>query len=138
MCGNKNGFTLVEILWVIMFLGLLAAIIVPQFADATSDAKMSNLRKNLQQVRAQVQLYKLEHKGVYPTDISAQLITRTNEDGAIDPAGAFGPYLRFFPDNRYIDDPAKSDATGGAPGDGWKYDSTTGQFNANSPGHEDL
>ena len=138
MCKKKSGFTLVEVLWVIMFLGLLAAIVVPQFADATDDAKMSNLMKNLQQVRSQLQLYQLEHNGVYPTDISAQLTSRTDQDGTINPVGVFGPYLKFFPDNRYIDDPTKSDATGGAPGDGWNYDSTTGQFNANSAGHEDL
>ncbi|MDP6044478.1 MAG: type II secretion system protein [Phycisphaerae bacterium] len=138
MCGNRKGFTLVEILWVIMFLGLLAAIVVPQFADATSDAKMSNLMKNLQQVRSQLQLYQLEHNGVYPTDISPQLTSRTNQDGTINPVGVFGPYLKFFPDNRYIDDPAKSDATGGAAGDGWKYDSTSGEFTANSPGHDQL
>jgi len=38
MYTGKRGFTLVEVLWVIMFLGLLAAIVVPQFADATDDA----------------------------------------------------------------------------------------------------
>jgi general secretion pathway protein G len=138
MCGNRKGFTLVEILWVIMFLGLLVGIVVPKFADATDDAKMSNLMKNLQQVRSQLQIYKLEHRGSWPTNISAQLTSRTKQDGTVDPAGVFGPYLKFFPDNRYIDDPTKSDATSGAAGDGWTYDSTSGQFNANSTGHEDL
>jgi type II secretory pathway pseudopilin PulG len=121
-----------------MFLGLLAGIVVPQFADATGDAKMSNLTKNLQQVRAQLQLYKLEHNGNYPSDIKIQLTSRTDEDGTIDPIGVLGPYLKFFPDNRYVDNPAKSDAVDGNPGDGWKYDAATGEFTANSTGHEDL
>lgn len=138
MYTNKRGFTLVEVLWVIMFLGLLAAIVVPRFADATDDAKMSNLTKNLQQVRAQLQLYRLQHNNTYPTNIAAQLTSKTDEDGTINPAGAFGPYMKFFPDNRYIDDPAKSDATGGAAGDGWSYNSATGVFLANSAGHAGL
>ncbi len=138
MCSKNRGFTLVEVLWVIMFLGLLAAIVVPQFADATGDAKMSNLTKNLQQVRAQLQLYKLHHGGNYPTDISAQLTSRTDSDGTANPTGQFGPYLRFFPANSYIDDPAKAVATGGIAGDGWSYNSTTGQFSAHSAGHEGL
>jgi len=138
MYTNKRGFTLVEVLWVIMFLGLLAAIVVPRFADATGDAKMSNLTKNLQQVRAQLQLYRLQHNNTYPTDIAAQLTSRTDEDGTIDPAGDFGPYLKFFPSNRFIDDPAKSDATGGAAGDGWSYNAATGVFLANSTGHGGL
>jgi type II secretion system protein G len=138
MYANKKGFTLVEVMWVIMFLGLLAAIVVPKFADATGDAKMSNLTKNLQQVRAQLQLYRLQHKNAYPTDIAAQLTSKTDEDGTIDPAGVFGPYMRFFPDNKFIEDPAKADATGGAAGDGWNYTAATGVFLANSAGHDGL
>jgi len=138
MNTKKRAFTLVEVLWVIMFLGLLAGIIVPQFANATDDAKMSNLRKNLQQVRSQIQLYKLQHGGAYPADIKAQLTSRTDQDGTINPVGVLGPYLRSFPSNTYIDDPVLSDAVDGNPGDGWSYDPATGLFNANSAGHEDL
>ena len=138
MCRDKKGFTLVEVLWVIMLLGLLATIIVPQFSDANTDAKMANLIKNLQQVRSQLQLYRLQHDNAYPTDIDAQLTSKTDVDGTINPAGALGPYLRSFPDNRFIDDPAKSDATGGAAGDGWSYTAATGVFLANSDGHSGL
>ena len=125
-------------MWVIMFLGLLAGIVVPKFTNATDDAKISNLTKNLQQVRAQLELYRLQHNNKYPTDIDAQLTSKTDDDGTINPAGAFGPYLKFFPDNRFIEDPDKSDATGGADGDGWSYDAATGTFLANSSGHEDM
>lgn len=138
MNTTKRGFTLIEVLWVIMFLGLLAAIIAPRFADATGDAKLSNLTKNLQSVRAQLELYRLQHNNTYPSDISVQLTSKTDEDGTINPSGVFGPYMRFFPDNRFIEDPVKSDATGGAAGDGWNYTSATGVFLANSAGHSGL
>jgi len=138
MYTDKRGFTLVEVLWVIMFIGLLAAIVVPRFSDAAGDAKMSNLTKNLQQVRAQLELYRLQHNNTYPTDIAAQLTSKTDEDGTLNPSGAFGPYMKFFPSNRFVDDPAKADATGGAAGDGWSYTPATGVFLANSAGHSGL
>jgi prepilin-type N-terminal cleavage/methylation domain-containing protein len=138
MCRKKNGFTLAETLIVIMLLGLLSSIVVPQFTDANGDAKMANLKKNLQQVRAQLELYRLQHNNTYPTDIAAQLTSKTDDTGTIDPAGACGPYMMFFPDNSFIDDPVKSEAVTGADGEGWDYDSSTGVFLANSDGHDEL
>ena len=61
MSRNKKGFTLVEILIVVIILGILAAIVVPQFTEASSDAKLSNLTTNLQSIRAQLELYRLHH-----------------------------------------------------------------------------
>ena len=54
----KSGFTLVEILIVVVILGILAAIVIPSFSNASSDAKLANLKSNLQTVRCQIQLYK--------------------------------------------------------------------------------
>jgi general secretion pathway protein G len=138
MYTNIKGFTLAETLIVIMLLGLLSAIVVPQFADANGDAKMANLTKNLQQVRGQLELYRLQHNNAYPTDIAAQLTSKTDADGTLNPAGAMGPYMRFFPANSFVDDPAQAMASDGAAGDGWNYDSATGAFLANSVGHENL
>ena len=39
----KKGFTLVEILIVVVILGILAAIVIPQFTDASTQAKESSL-----------------------------------------------------------------------------------------------
>jgi len=121
-----------------MLLGLLASIIVPQFGEASNDARTSNLRKNLQFVRAQLELYRLQHNNSYPTDIAAQLTGKTDGDGTLDASGMFGPYLRSFPANPFIDDPAQASETGGADGDGWNYDNATGAFLANSTGHGSL
>ena len=63
---RKSGFTLVEILIVIVVLGILAAIVVPQFSDASTQAKDSSLVSNLQTVRSQIQLYKIQHSGALP------------------------------------------------------------------------
>ena len=51
---NRKGFTLVEILIVVIILGILAAIVIPQFTSASSDARQSSLTSQLQTLRSQV------------------------------------------------------------------------------------
>ncbi|MCU7878731.1 MAG: prepilin-type N-terminal cleavage/methylation domain-containing protein, partial [Candidatus Thiodiazotropha sp. (ex Lucinoma borealis)] len=53
----QQGFTLVELLIVVIILALLAAIIVPQFASSTEDAKISSLDTSLAVVRTVLDLY---------------------------------------------------------------------------------
>ncbi|MCC7406490.1 MAG: prepilin-type N-terminal cleavage/methylation domain-containing protein, partial [Phycisphaeraceae bacterium] len=43
MIRRKSGFTLIEILIVVVILGILAAIVIPQFTNASETAKGSNL-----------------------------------------------------------------------------------------------
>jgi len=62
----KRGFTLVEILIVVVILGILAAIVIPQFTEASTEARGSRLVSDLQTVRSQIELYKIQHFGVAP------------------------------------------------------------------------
>ncbi len=57
----ESGFTLVEILIVVVILGILAAIVIPQFTDASTQAKESALASDLQMMRSQLELYKIQH-----------------------------------------------------------------------------
>src|SRR5258706_15408223 len=98
--GSRNsGFTLVEILIVVIILGILAAIVIPQFTNASTDARKNSMLSQLQTLRSQVQLFKLQHNDVLP-DLAAanqwsQLTSKTNLAGAVDTTatGLFGPYL---------------------------------------------
>jgi len=58
---RKGGFTLVEILIVVIILGILAAIVIPQFTSASQDARKNSLTSQLQTLRSQLELYKLQH-----------------------------------------------------------------------------
>jgi prepilin-type N-terminal cleavage/methylation domain-containing protein len=62
----QRGFTLVELLIVVIILTVLAAIIVPQFSTATIDAKEAALDANLARMRSAIELYHAQHGGVYP------------------------------------------------------------------------
>jgi len=62
----KRGFTLVEILIVVVILGILAAIVIPQFTQASTEAKANSLCSDLQTMRSQIELYKVQHNDVAP------------------------------------------------------------------------
>ena len=138
MNRSKKGFTLVEILIVVIILGILAAIVVPQFTEASSDAKLSNLTTNLQSVRAQLELYRLHHNGSYPANITDGLTKKSDADGTINASGAYGPYMQQFPANPFIDTAADAVKTDGSAGAGWSYTPATGVFIAFSAGHTTL
>jgi prepilin-type N-terminal cleavage/methylation domain-containing protein len=70
----QAGFTLVELLIVVVILAILAAIVIPQFSISTVDAKESALDVNLSALRSAIELYKLQH-GVYPGAASAVATT---------------------------------------------------------------
>ena len=144
---NRKAFTLVEILIVVIILGILAAIVIPQFSEASDDARLSSMVSDLQTVRCQLELYRVEH-GIYPDGVDstawvAQLTGKTMKDGTAwdNTVGTdYGPYMQIFPTNPFND--LSDVAFGGAAGDnstGWRFDSTTGKFAANdSPEHAAL
>ena len=67
----QAGFTLVELLIVVIILTVLAAIIVPQFSSATIDAKEAALDANLARMRSAVELFQAQHNGKYPGSMAA-------------------------------------------------------------------
>jgi general secretion pathway protein G len=77
---TRKGFTLVEILIVVVILGILAAIVIPQFTNASTEAKESNLKSNLQTVRAQLELYKLRNNDLAPLDETTFVSVMTVKD----------------------------------------------------------
>lgn len=143
---TETGFTLVEILIVVIILGILAAIVIPQFTEASNDARESALTSDLQTLRSQIELYKIQHLDALPGDGTASfvdaLIGKTDIDGKADASGAYGPYLQKFPTNPFnnldtVQEKAGSSGLGGG-NTGWHFNSTTGQIHPDDDDHKTL
>ena len=67
----QSGFTLVELLIVAIILAILAAIVVPQFAASTNDARASALRSNVSNIRGAIDLYAQQHGGTFPAAVAS-------------------------------------------------------------------
>ena len=66
----SKGFTLVELLIVVIILAILAAIIIPQFSGATDDAEQAAYDTNIANIRAAIDLYRQQHNE-YPGAVIA-------------------------------------------------------------------
>ena len=64
---------MIEIMIVVVILAILAATIIPQFSTSVSDSKVATMQSNLHTLRTQIQLYSLQHGGLFPTITSAAL-----------------------------------------------------------------
>lgn len=124
---RSQGFTLVELLIVVIILAILAAVVFPQFSASTNDARAAALQSNLTNIRSAIEFYYQEH-GDYPgrniatgatcgtgappaagaansqDAFLAQLSIYTDANGLActgkDVTRIFGPYIKGgFPDN---------------------------------------
>ncbi|MFC1781947.1 type II secretion system protein, partial [Planctomycetota bacterium] len=150
----KSGFTLVEILIVVVILGILAAVVIPQFTEASSEAKLSSLCTDLQTMRSQIELYKVQHNdnlpGVvngisHPSGIGDISDAFTNGTDVFGDAGTdFGPYMQKVPTNQFVNSdvittgqaavvPTVDDGTAG-----WYFNTLTGELHAITSDHAGL
>jgi prepilin-type N-terminal cleavage/methylation domain-containing protein len=131
---KRNGFTLVELVVVVMILGILAAVAAPKLLGTSSVASDNGIKQTLATVRDAIERYAAEHGGVLPgadSDTEAEFLTE------------IGPYLRGdFPKCPTAGETNKikvSPTAVGFGGEGgptwtesWHYCSDTGQFIVNS------
>ncbi len=96
MKRKVQGFTLVELLIVAVVLAIFAAIVVPQFASTTDEAKESALKSDLAAMRSAIDLYRQQHS-TYPGAVAASGGTCTGgtAGGAVG-AAAFEDQLIFY------------------------------------------
>lgn len=86
MSHRHHAFSLIELLIVLAILGILAALVVPKYSDATDEAYESTVKRQLQSVRAQIELYRTDHGN---PDLIAQQWTPL----------VTGEYLKQAPEN---------------------------------------
>ena len=64
---NKRGFTLIEIMVVVVILGILAAIVVPRLLSRPDEAKVVKAKVDMKGIEEALGLFKLD-TGFYPSD----------------------------------------------------------------------
>ena len=127
-----GGFTLVELITVILILGIIAAVAYPKFLNACAEATDQGLKQTLSIVRDAIELYKINN-GAFPGADKQEATFKAD----------LSPYLRKWPENPMAAKPAKSDEVRmrhkGDPlvsqinnNEGWIYDNVTGEFRANT------
>jgi general secretion pathway protein G len=152
----RGGFTLVEILIVVVILSIIAAIVIPRMSNASMEARENMLRDDLRFLRSQIALYRAQHHdrapgavlgSGSPTGVTfvAQMTTYSDDSGNTSavqtPAYPFGPYLLAIPRSPLNE---KSDvllSTGGTlpsvdDTTGWIYDPTMPEIIANQSGDD--
>jgi general secretion pathway protein G len=153
---SEAAFTLIELLLVVVILGILAAVAIPQFSDSSGEARASNLQTNLAVMRNAIEYYRANHNGKYPgypsgggaptqAEAVAQLTLASQANGATAAPGTvgygFGPYIReAVPANPInglntiliVADAAAFPAADNATG--WILHPFTGKIRANSTG----
>ncbi len=150
--NRKNGFSLVELVIVVVIIGLLAAIAIPRFSRGAAGATDSAVSGDLAVLRNSIEMYAAEHNGTYPLAAAfvAQLTTYTSAAGAPNAAKTstykYGPYLRQVPALKGGDyvgavgiegvSATPTDETATAT-NGWLYNQTTGEIWTNEQDYID-
>ena len=131
---TARGFTLVEILIVVVILAILAAITIPQFSSAMIESRENALRMNLHRIRQQLEVYRHQHN-TYPSveNFAAQMTQYSNAEGetssTLSGSYPYGPYIQEIPPNPFTGGNTVSDQPIGSSD--WYFNPLTGEFRDN-------
>ena len=95
--SDQRGFTLIEIMVVVVILGILAALVVPRFLSRPEEAKRTKAAVDIKAIEEALALFKLDN-GFFPsTDQGLQALAKKPETGRIPTKFAEGGYLKKAP-----------------------------------------
>ena len=138
--SRGRGFSLIELVIVVVIVGLLAAIAIPRFSSAGDSATDAAFSADLETLRKAIELYQGEHLGTYPdaARIANQLTQYTDIHGNPSPTKTsthtYGPYVRAIPPLKVGPNRGCTKVAATTGNDvGWIYDQASGQVTAAAP-----
>lgn len=92
----RQGFTLIEIMLVVIIIGALAAMIVPRLAGRSEQAKVAVAKADISNIATALKLYELDNGG-FPATAQGLVALRERSASAPIPKNWNGPYLEKDP-----------------------------------------
>ncbi|WP_316348982.1 type II secretion system major pseudopilin GspG [Desulfuromonas acetoxidans] len=97
ICHNQRGFTLIEVMVVVVILGILAGIVVPKLLDRPEEARRTKAELQIKGIEDALALYKLDN-GLFPsTEQGLQALVEKPESGRIPIKYREGGYMKKIP-----------------------------------------
>lgn len=88
---KRSGFTLIELMLVVIIIGVLAAIVTPRFIGRDEDAKIAAAKANITNISIGLDMFRM-HMGSYPDSLGELMVDPGSDDKWR------GPYLNKSPD----------------------------------------
>lgn len=94
---RSRGFTLIEIMVVVVIMGILAALVVPKLMGRTDDARVAAARQDIATIMQALKLYKLDNQRYPTTEQGLQALTTKPTSGPAANGWKSGGYLDRLP-----------------------------------------
>jgi len=99
MRSNKQtGFTLIEVMVVVVILGILAAVVVPNIMDKPGEARVSKAKQDVRALEEALNRYKLDNYDYPSTEQGLDSLVKKPE-GTPEPKRWKGPYVKKVPND---------------------------------------